>query len=386
MPHAHALAHATDASPFAPPRPTRRGDTPVPENLNDRIGIARGHVLVSPSPGDPAEAWGVLNPASARAADGTLHLFPRIVAEGNLSRVGHGVVRTDDHGHPESYERLLPVLEPEQSWERNARTAGTEDPRITRIDALDRWVMTYAAYGPLGPRVALAVSDDLETWQRLGPVRYRYERRHGIDWNLPLNKDALFFPQPVTAPSGEPAIAVLHRPMFDLGEVTAGAGTPLPTGIPHERLGIWISYIPLEAALADPRALLDWQDHELVALPEHDWEHLKIGAGTPPVLTPDGWLVLHHGVKGRLLPNTDHQPHVVYSAGALLLDRDDPRIVLERSTEALLEPETEAEREGIVPNVVFPTAIEQTGSGEFVCFYGMADSRIGWFQLTYRQL
>ncbi|KPV52712.1 glycosidase, partial [Kouleothrix aurantiaca] len=37
---------------------------------------------------NPDEALGVLNPAAARAPDGRLYLFPRIVAAGNYSRIG----------------------------------------------------------------------------------------------------------------------------------------------------------------------------------------------------------------------------------------------------------------------------------------------------------
>ena len=42
----------------------------------------------------------------------------------------------------------------------------------------------------------------------------------------------------------------------------------------------------------------------------------------------------------------------------------------------LLEPEAPEEREGTVPDVVFPTAIERIDGRLFV-FYGMADAAIG---------
>ena len=45
-------------------------------------------------------------------------------------------------------------------------------------------------------------------------------------------------------------------------------------------------------------------------------------------------------------------------------------------SEPLLSAETEDERSGIVPNVVFPTAIETVDGRDWV-FYGMADSKIG---------
>ncbi len=50
--------------------------------------------------------------------------------------------------------------------------------------------------------------------------------------------------------------------------------------------------------------------------------------------------------------------------------------MIARTPEPLLQAETEDERGGIVPNVVFPTAIEEIEGVRYV-FYGMADSKIG---------
>jgi predicted GH43/DUF377 family glycosyl hydrolase len=66
----------------------------------------------------------------------------------------------------------------------------------------------------------------------------------------------------------------------------------------------------------------------------------------------------------------------------MLLDPDDVTRVLHRSAEPLLEPEEPGERDGVVPNVVFPTAIDRRGEGEADVYYGMADARIGGFRLT----
>ncbi len=65
-----------------------------------------------------------------------------------------------------------------------------------------------------------------------------------------------------------------------------------------------------------------------------------------------------------------------YAAGAMILDGDRPWQVLSRTAVPLLEPATDDERSGIVPNVVFPTAIEHIDGVHYV-FYGMADSKIG---------
>ena len=130
-------------------------------------------------------------------------------------------------------------------------------------------------------------------------------------------------------------------------------------------------------ALDDSAALLAWRDHRLLATPAQPWEATKIGAGTPPIRTPLGWLMIYHGVAGQILENVDHQPYVRYSAGAMLLDIADPRTIIYRSTTPILAPETDDERAGIVPNVVFPTGIDLRENGRVDIYYGMADAAIG---------
>ncbi len=77
------------------------------------FSVRRLGVLMSPKAGEPHEAWGVLNPGGARAQDGTLHLFPRLIAEGNYSRIGHARVRFDGD-MPVGVERLGGALEPQE--------------------------------------------------------------------------------------------------------------------------------------------------------------------------------------------------------------------------------------------------------------------------------
>jgi predicted GH43/DUF377 family glycosyl hydrolase len=236
--------------------------------------------------------------------------------------------------------------------------------------------MNYVAFGPLGPRPAIAVSDDLREWRRLGPVMFRYDDALDSDLNLFHNKNASFFSEPVIAPDGTESLAVLHRPMWDLDETKLGQGAPVPAGIEDDRLSIWISYVPLADVLEDISAITLWGQHRLVAAPQYPFEALKIGAGPPPLRVPEGWLVLHHGVTGTVVRAFVPQQNVNYAAGALLLDAEDPSRLIARTPEPLMVAETDEERRGLVPNVVFPTAIERIGDALFV-FYGMADSAIG---------
>jgi len=82
-------------------------------------------------------------------------------------------------------------------------------------------------------------------------------------------------------------------------------------------------------------------------------------------------------VVGDVPPGFDPTTQrVEYSAGAMLLDAEDPSRVLARTPEPILRPTTYAETHGTVPGVVFPTAIEEI-DGEHFVFYGMSDAQIG---------
>jgi predicted GH43/DUF377 family glycosyl hydrolase len=199
--------------------------------------LHRVGTVMSPLHGDPLEAEGVLNPGSARGRNGELYLLPRLVAAGNVSRVGLARVIVTD-GTPTDVERRGVVLAPDRSWERGDDHSGVEDPRVTWIDALGVYVMTYVAFGPLGPRTALATSVDLQTWDRLGPVHYAYDDALGQDLNLRQNKDTTFFPEPVIGPDGRASLAVLHRPMGPLGMTNSGeeADPVVGHGDPGEHL------------------------------------------------------------------------------------------------------------------------------------------------------
>ncbi len=348
--------------------------TVVPYQLT-RLGV-----VMSPALDNPHEVEGVLNPASGRDRDGRLWLLPRLVAAGNVSRVGLAEIEIAD-GVPVGVRRDAVVLEPDRGWERGTDHSGVEDPRTTWVPALGVHLMTYVAYGPLGPKPALAVSSDLRTWDRLGPFNFQYQDDLDTDLNLYPNKDLVIFPEPVPGPDGRLSYAVLHRPMWDLDWIAPGGGAPRPAGLTDDRPGIWISYAAADQVDQDISQLVNLSGHRLVALPEFPFEALKIGAGPPPIRIPEGWLLIHHGVTGELVSGFDQQQRVNYAAGALILSADDPSSVIARTAIPLLAPETADERSGIVPNVVFPTAIETIDDRTFV-FYGMADSKIGVAELT----
>src|ERR1035437_5057590 len=110
-------------------------------------------MVMEPEPGNPQEVEGVLNPAAVRGPDGELYLFPRLVARGNYSRIGIARVRFNQGGDPVGVERLGIALEPEADYElRPDGSGGCEDPRVTFIEPLQRYLMTYTAWSFHGPR------------------------------------------------------------------------------------------------------------------------------------------------------------------------------------------------------------------------------------------
>src|SRR5271168_4000198 len=122
-------------------------------------------MLMEPELGNRFEVEGVLNPAGVRGPDGQYYLFPRLVAKGNYSRIGIARVKFNEAGDPVGVERLGIALEPETDYElRPGGGGGCEDPRITFVEPLQRYIMTYTAFSPHGPRIAFAISKDVFHW------------------------------------------------------------------------------------------------------------------------------------------------------------------------------------------------------------------------------
>jgi predicted GH43/DUF377 family glycosyl hydrolase len=341
--------------------------------------LQRLGLVMKPEPDSPVEAEGVMNPAAIRGPDSQLYLFPRLVARGNYSRIGIARVRFDEAGNPTGIERLGIALEPEADYERRPNGGGgCEDPRITFLEPLQRYVMTYTALSSRGPRIALALSEDLFRWQRLGLATFRpYD---GIEFDGVDNKDASIFPVAIPDPSGQPAMAILHRPLFPGTRPEETARRPQLRGVDLHRESIWISYCSTRMEDCEPYHLCHFGSHHRLAAPAAPWERFKIGGGAPPVLTRHGWLIIYHGV-GEATEPTKEGRKLCYSAGVMVLSKEHPRTICYRSPHAILTPDLPQERRGSVANVVFPTGIDRRddlgSSDRFDLYYGMADYQIG---------
>ncbi len=276
-------------------------------------------VLV-PNPENPWEALNVFNP-SVVVYNGLFHMHYRAQGYDYVSRIGYAV-STDGM----NWNRMQgPVLSP--SSEADAR--GVEDPRVTELEG--RFYMAYTAFDrdspfpavgtpPTGITPMYAVSDNLITWETIGPV-VRVED----------NKDHALFPQKV----GGRFVTFHRRPP-----------------------SVWLAFSD------DMRS---WTDHKEILSPRPGlWDGKRVGAGGPPILTDEGWLMIYHGY------NDEH----VYRMGVALLAKDDPTKVLKRPEEFVLEPQTAWELRGDVPNVVFGTA-NPVVDGTVYLYYGGADRVVG---------
>ncbi|MFH1419270.1 MAG: glycoside hydrolase family 130 protein [Planctomycetota bacterium] len=203
---------------------------------------------------------------------------------------------------------------------------GVEDPRITRIG--DKYWFTYVAVSRHGPATSLASTTDFQTFTR-----------HGVIFPIE-NKDVVLLPEQI---DGE--YVALHRPLG---------------GTPFTQPEIW---------LARSGDMIHWGRHEIVLGSVSSWDAGRVGAGAPPIRSSDGWLEIYHGCARP----TDDSEVGAYSAGALLLDFDEPHRIVRKSSEPILVPEADFEREGFVPNVVFPTGVIDLGD-TLLIYYGAADT------------
>jgi predicted GH43/DUF377 family glycosyl hydrolase len=282
----------------------------------------------------PYPANSVFNPGAARL-DGETVLLVRVEDLRGISQLH--VARSADGLSDWLFDSDVLLRSdvgrfPEEIW-------GCEDPRLTWLPERDEWAIAYTAYSRRGPLVSLAMTRDFRTADRLGPVM------------PPEDKDAAIFPRRIGG-----RWAMIHRP------------SPLRGGA-H----MWISFSP---------DLWHWGDHSLL-LEARDgawWDAGKIGLGPPPLETPEGWLLMYHGVR-----ITGDGP--IYRVGLALLDLDDPRVVLHRTDEWVLGPAEPYERQGDVGRVVFPCGwtVDETRD-RLTLYYGAADTVIGAAEAAFSEV
>ena len=197
------------------------------------------------------------------------------------------------------------------------------DPRVTWID--DRFYVTWCNWFH-GPTIGVAWTTDFRTFHQLENAF------------LPFNRNGVLFPRRIGG-----RYAMLSRPSDD----------------GHTPFG--------DVFYSESPDLCFWGRHRhVLGTVPNSWQSTKVGAGPVPIETPDGWLLIHHGVLTSC-------NGFVYAAGVALLDLDEPWRVIARAAPHVLAPELPYECVGDVPNVVFPCAALREGN-RLAIYYGAADT------------
>lgn len=204
------------------------------------------------------------------------------------------------------------------------------DPRVTFIE--DRYWISWCN-GYHGPTIGLAYTFDFKDF-------FQCENAF-----LPFNRNGVLFPEKIKG-----KYCMLSRPS-DNGHTPFG--------------DIYLSYSPDMKYWGEHRCVM-----KVTPFEESAWQCTKIGAGSVPIKTEEGWLMFYHGVI-----NTCNGFR--YSMGAALLDLEQPEKVLYRSQPYLLAPAEDYELTGDVPNVLFPCASLHDSDGKVAVYYGAADTVVG---------
>jgi predicted GH43/DUF377 family glycosyl hydrolase len=282
----------------------------------------------------PYPAHTVFNPGATRLADGTTLLLCRVEDRRGHSHLCAARSANGINGWVIDEEPTLwPASDeyPEEIW-------GIEDPRITFVEELGKYVVTYTAFSKGGPGVALALTEDFRTFERCGLVMQ------------PTDKDAALLPCRIDG-----NFALVHRPDHDSGS--------------H----VWISFSP---------DLRNWGGHRLM-LPARKgswWDANKVGLSPPLIQTPEGWLMIYHGVRQTAAGS-------LYRLGLALFALDQPEKCLARGDSWIFGPEASYERHGDVGNVAFPCGYTIGADGDTIhLYYGAADTSIALATGSIREL
>jgi beta-1,2-mannobiose phosphorylase / 1,2-beta-oligomannan phosphorylase len=309
--------------------------------------------ILSPNPDHPWESLAVFNPSAWYDQEQRqVTLLYRAAESHPEYRCSLGLARSED-GY--RFERASgePVFGPSAD---GYDAATIHDPRMVKMG--DWFYVTYACRrSPPGqywiPEVkqryavpdcpsefprslrinatvsGLAMTRDFKTWIRAGLV------------TNPLldDRDAVLFPEKIRG-----RFVMMHRPLEWIG---GKYGTDEPCA--------WI-------VASDDLLGFPFRESLPLIRNKYAWEAGKVGINTPPIRTEHGWLTIYHAVG----------PDKHFRIGALLLDLEDPAMVLHRTPEWLMEPEADYELDGFYKGAIFPcgaVVIDDT----FFLYYGAAD-------------
>jgi len=311
------------------------------------------------------EEKSVLNP-SCWQDEKYVHLFYRAIDEKNKSSIGYARLK----GPTKVVKRLKkPIIRRTLKCE----SKGTEDPRIVKIGKT--FYITYVAHDGKNATTVLATSKDLKKFKKKGIItaKITYKQVKNIFDKIKIKKKYLYFADFYEKEGGENVLLWGKDVMFFPKKIN-GQFALLHRVLP----GIQIAFFD---RLKDLNKNF-WINH-LKKLPSHTilenkywFESSHIGGGCPPIETSQGWLIIFHATE----KNTK-----TYHASAALLDKKNPLKVIGRLKKPLFSPTEKWEKQGLVPNVVFPTGAAIFNKTLYI-YYGAADQRIAVASIKIEEL
>jgi beta-1,2-mannobiose phosphorylase / 1,2-beta-oligomannan phosphorylase len=258
----------------------------------------------------------------------------KLRAPAELSTIG--VAKRVDGG---VFEDRQIFIEPEKDWE----VFGCEDPRVTFFEG--KYYIFYTAlstfpFSAEGIKVAVAISSDLE----------KVEERHLV---TPFNAKAMtLFPERVNGKVTAIFSANTDKPPSKTVVVQADNIEDLWSPEFWEK---WL--LEIDNHVIDPRRL--------------ESEHIEVGA--TPIKTDKGWLFIYSHIENYFHSEEGKPPR--FGIEALLLDLNDPRIIIGATHGPMMVPEEPYEFHGQVPNVIFPSGALLEGDVLNI-YYGAADTTV----------
>lgn len=301
------------------------------------------------------ESMATFNPA-AIVKDDKIHVLYRAEEKlgekeigGHTSRIG---LATSSDGK-EYNRKKEPIFYPDDDNQKEFEwTGGTEDPRI--VETKDgTYVLTYTQWNREYPRLAVATSKDLKTWNKRGPIFQEW--KDGKYHNTETKSGAIV----TELKDGKLTAAKINGKYW------------MYYGVPH----IW---------LASSEDLINWEPVEdyagnlapvLSPRPGY-FDSWLVEAGPPPVLTEDGIVVLYNAGNSQNI-GVESLGNRIYTGGQALYDAEEPWKLLDRSEKPFIKPELPFEKSGqykdgttFIEGLVF-------FQDQWFLYYGTADSMVG---------
>lgn len=346
------------AAPASAQRPAwTLGPFVKPKSINPIITPSSASSLRSPF-NDSLVRWeeyATFNPAAVVRGGKVYVLYRAEDATGDTTIGGH----TSRIGLAESSDglrfsrRATPVLFPDRDAQRqNEWPGGVEDPRIVERED-GEYVLTYTQWNRDVPRLAVATSRDLVTWEKHGPAF------GSVDGGRYLRTESK---------SG----AILCRVVGDRLVATKVNGT------------YWMYFNVPDVLVATSNDLVSWTPVEdengrplKVLSPRPGYfDSWLVEAGPPAILTERGIVLLYNaGNSGRY--GDARVPARTYTAGQALFDARNPMKLLARTDEPFLRPTEAYEKSGqYKEGTTFVEGLVRF-KGRWLLYYGTADSRVG---------